>query len=149
MKSEIQQRLEQLALQRTNAFCYSCYNTVKVSHCPSCGSDDFMREMPGVGMEYGTDWVIRQILLEELESVDLDTAFEEMIREVYPEDVTVGWMTLDTVSVMKGMDPTAWCIASQEWIESEEQEGNIMTFDDGHIYYQVSDIRGLLDREGL
>ncbi|WP_415062651.1 hypothetical protein [Bdellovibrio sp.] len=149
MKSEIQQRLEQLAIQRTNAFCYSCYKTVTALHCPSCGSDDFMREIPEVGVEYGTDWVIRQILTEELEPVDVDAAFEEMVREVYPEEVTVGWMTLDTVSVMKEMDPTSWRIAVQEWIENEEQEGNIMVFDGGNNYYRVSDLEQLLREEGL
>ena len=105
--------------------------------------------MPGVGVEYGTDWVIRQILCEELEAVDMEAAFEEMIREVYPEEVTVGWMTLDTVSVMKEMDPTSWRIAVQEWIENEEQEGYIMVFDGGNNYYRVSDLEQLLREEGL
>ncbi len=53
MKSELQTRLEQLAYKRTNAFCYSCYQTVKASHCPECGSDDLMRELNGVGVEWG------------------------------------------------------------------------------------------------
>ena len=66
MKSEIQERLEQLAFKRTNSFCYSCYKAVTASNCPSCGTDDFVRELPGVGVEFGTDWVIRQILSEEL-----------------------------------------------------------------------------------
>lgn len=148
MKSEIQQRLEQLAFKRTNSFCYSCYQTVVESHCPSCGSDDFMRELEGVGVEYGTDWVIRQILSEELEPVNVDDAFEEMIRELYPEEITVGWLKLDTASVMKEMDPIAWDIAKQEWLDQEQDE-ELISFDGESTYFRIQDIEELLTDEDL
>lgn len=149
MQSEIQERLEQLAFKRTNSFCYSCYQTVTESHCPTCGTDDFMRELPGVGVEYGISWVIREILSSELEAVDIEGCFEQSICDCYPEDVTVGWMNLDTISVMKEMDPTSWNIAQQEWADSEEQEENIISFDNGSTYYWTHDIKKLLHEEGL
>lgn len=54
-----------------------------------------MRLLPGVGCEYGTDWIIKHILKTELEAVDLEEAFEESIRQCYPEETKVGWMTFD------------------------------------------------------
>ena len=105
MQSEIQKRLEQLAFKHTNSFCYSCYQTVIEPHCPSCGTDDFMRELSGVGVAYGASWVIREILPSELEAVDIKACFEQSMRDCYPEEVTIGWMSLDAVSVMKEMDP--------------------------------------------
>lgn len=149
MKSEIQQRLEQIAFRRTNAFCYSCYRTVLETHCPSCGSGDLMREMSGVGVEYGTEWVVRQILSEELEPIDVDEAFENSMREVYEEEVTVGWMKLDAVSVMKEMDPISWEMAKQEWIDSEEQEDNVMSFDNGVNFYWTHELEDFLSKEGF
>ena len=43
--------------------------------CKTCGSDDLMRMIPGVGCEYGTDWIIEHILDAELEKVNLHAAF--------------------------------------------------------------------------
>ncbi len=42
-----------------------------------------MRKLPGVGVEYGTDWVITHILETELSPIDTDELFEEHIRGCY------------------------------------------------------------------
>lgn len=55
-------RLEQLALIRSTPFCYGCYVKVPTGFCPQCRSDDLMRHLEGVAVEYGTDWIIRRIL---------------------------------------------------------------------------------------
>lgn len=149
MHSEIQTRLEQLAFKRTNSFCYFCYQTVTESRCPVCSTDDLMRELPGVGVEYGISWVIREILSSELETVDIEECFEQSIRDCYPVEVNVGWMNLDTISVMKEMDNISWNIAKQEWPDSEEQAENIISFDNGITFYWASDIENLLRDEGL
>ena len=81
MKSEIQQKLEQLAYERTTPFCYGCYIKAPKGVCPKCHSDDLMRHLDGVGVEWGTDWVIKHILQEELTSVDIDETFEESVRQ--------------------------------------------------------------------
>ncbi len=73
--------------------------------------------LDGVGAEWGTDWVIKHILQEELTSVDIDETFEESVRQCYPEEVTVGWITVDTVEVLKSQDPTSWRIARDEYID--------------------------------
>jgi hypothetical protein len=71
MKTEIETKLEELAFKRTIPFCYGCYTEAPSGRCKTCGSDDLMRLMPSVGVEYGTDWVIKQILLEELTPVNV------------------------------------------------------------------------------
>lgn len=145
MKSEIQQKLEQLAYERTTPFCYGCYIQAPKGVCPQCHSDDLMRHLDGVGVEWGNEWVIKHILQEELTSVDLDEAFEESVRQCYPEEVTVGWITVDTVEVLKSQDPTSWRIARDEYIDSLEQEEEIISFDSGTNYYWMHELESLLE----
>lgn len=147
MKSEIQEKLEQLAYKRTTPFCYSCYVKAPTGVCPQCHSDDLMRHLDGVGCEWGTSWVIKHILEEELTPVDTEEAFEESVRQCYPEETQVGWMTLDTVEIMKSQDPTSWRIARDEYESQEEEESNILSFDNGSTYYRANDLEGLIDRE--
>jgi hypothetical protein len=144
MKSEIQEKLHQLALKRSTPFCYSCYKVAPAGCCSSCGSDDLMRIVEGVGCEYGTDWVIKHILSEELTPVDTDEVFEESLRQCYPEETTVGWMTFDTVELMKSQDPVFWEMARNEYINSLEQDKEIISFDDGSKYYWVTGLESLI-----
>ena len=144
MKTEIQEKLEQLALKKSIPFCYSCYRQARTGRCITCGSDDLMRELPGVGCEYGTDWIIREILRTELTPVNTEEAFEESVRQCYPETVTVAWMELDTVSVAKEMDPVSWDLARSEWESQEEEEGNMVSLDGGSTYFRFCDLESLV-----
>ena len=145
MKTEIETKLEELALKKTIPFCYGCYKDAPTGQCLTCGSDDLMRHMPSVGVEYGTDWVIKNILEEKLTLVDLDEAFENTVRECYPETTTIGFLKdYDTVSAMKELDPIAWKCAQSEWESQEESEKIIISFDGGSTYYRMTDIEGLL-----
>lgn len=145
MKSEMQKKLEQLAFNRTTPFCYGCYIKAPQGICSECHSDDLMRHLEGVGVEYGTDWVINHILEEELSSVDLEEAFEESIRLCYPEETTVGWAKFDTVELLKSQDPISWGCALSEYESQEESEEVIMSFDNGSTYYKTSDLEDLLE----
>jgi len=100
--------------------------------------------MESVDCEYGVDWVISEILRAELTTVDIEEAFEQSIRECYPEEVQVGWLNLDTVSVIKEMDPISWDCAVSEWRSQEESEGTIVSVDGSANYYRVTDIEELL-----
>lgn len=108
-----------------------------------------MREVAGVGVEYGTEWVIKELLTADLNPVDCEEMFEQSVRDCYPENIQVGWMNLDVVSVMKTMDPTSWRIAMREWIEAEEQEENIVSFDSGSTYYWVSGLEQYIESKGF
>ena len=141
MNDQLKEGLQKLAFERTTPFCYHCYKDAPTGRCLTCGSDDLMRHMKGIGVEYGTDWVIQEIIRSELEPVDLDEEFENSIRECYPEQIQVGWMTLDTVSVMKEMDPTSWRIAQGEWEDNEVNEGNLIEFSGS--FYRVSEVEAL------
>ena len=100
-------RLEQAAYNMTDNFCYSCYKVVKGDHCPTCGTDDFMRHLSGVGVEYGTEWVIGHLLKTRLTPVDGEEMFEELLDECYPE-VKVGCCTFSPSQVMKELDPVCF-----------------------------------------
>lgn len=147
MKSEFQEQLKKLALKRSTAFCYGCYVKAPEGVCPQCHSDDLMRLLEGVGCDYGTSWMIDHILAEELEAVDLEEAFEEMIRSCYPEEVTIGWANFDTAGALKSLDPVGWRCAISDYESEEECEGNIISFDNGSTYYRSNDLKNLLARQ--
>ncbi|OYZ24296.1 MAG: hypothetical protein B7Y39_01185 [Bdellovibrio sp. 28-41-41] len=144
MNNEIFEQLKELAFKRSIPFCYSCYKEAPTGLCKVCGSDDLMRLVPGVGCEYGTDWVIKHILETELTAVDLEEEFEESIRQCYPEETQVGWMTFDTLKLMKENDPVGWHCALADYESQEESEGNIISLDGGSTFYKVHCIETLL-----
>lgn len=147
MENEIQKRLKSIAFKRTIPFCYGCYREAPSGRCITCGSDDLMRLLPGEGCEYGTEWVVKAILSSELTLVDTDEAFEESVRQCYPETTQIGWMTLDTVQVLKEMDPISWDLAKSEWESAESDEGNLISPDNGVTYYWLADVESLLDSD--
>lgn len=145
MKSEIQQKIEQLAYKRTTAFCYGCYIKAPKGVCPQCHSDDLMQTMDGVGCDWSISFAIEHILQEELTPVDIDATFEDMIRSCYPEETTVGWMTFDTCDLIKSQDPISWRIAHDEHIDELASDEQIMSFDNGSTYYWAHDLESLLE----
>ena len=144
-KTEIQKRLETLAYKRTTPFCYGCYQRAPSGRCELCHSDDLMRELAGDGVEYGVDWVITALIHENITSVNTTEAFEESIRECYPETTRIGWMEFDTMTAIKELDPTSFELAEGEWIDNEVSDERLMTFDNGGTYYSVNDIEAYLN----
>lgn len=140
MNTELKEKLTQLAFNRSIPFCYGCYYECSTGRCEKCGSDDLMRLVKGVGCEYGTDWVIQHIFETELNSVDLEEAFEESIRQCYPETTKVGWMQFDTVTLMKENDPIGWRCSLSEYESNEEADGHIISINGGSTYYRTEDI---------
>ena len=149
MQSELYKRLEKLAFKKSIPFCYNDYIECPTGRCIECGSDDLMRLVPEFGCEYGTDWVIKYILENELESLNIEEAFEQFVRECYAEETTVGWMSFDTVTLMKENDPVSWRCAIADYESQEESEGTIVSFDGGANYYNLQEVEDYLDQEGV
>ena len=99
-----------------------------------------MFELPEVGVEYGTDWLLHEFLRAHLDPANTLEAFEQSVAECYPESVKIGWIEYDTVSALKELDPISWDIAHSEWIDSEVSDGNLITFDNGLTHYWVPDL---------
>jgi len=143
LASEIPQLLSKFAYKRSIPFCYSCYKEAPTGKCSCCFSDDLMRLLPGIGYEYGIDWVIKEPIQERLTKVSTSDEFEEEIRRIYPETTQVGWLTLDTIDVIKTLDPVSWSLAQSEWIDNALEEG-VITFDNGNEYYRSSEVEYLM-----
>jgi hypothetical protein len=137
--------LTQIAIRKSIPFCYGCYTRAPSGRCTQCQSDDLMYELPGVGVEYGTDWLVREILREQLTPPNTLEAFEESVAECYPETVKIGWIEYDTVSALKELDPISWNTAHCEWLEAEVSDGNLITFDEGSTHYWFSEIEQLIE----
>jgi hypothetical protein len=142
--NELLEKLTNMAYERSKPFCYGCYKTAPTGRCESCNSDDLMRVTEN-GCEYGVDWIIKDILSEELTPADMDQAFEESIRECYPETTKVGWMEFDTVTLMMEQDPISWKCAQSEWEDSQLADEQIITFDSGSTYYWVWEVEKMLE----
>ena len=91
--------------------------------------------MEGIGCEWGTEWVIEEILTKQLEPVNQEKAFESMIEDCYPTNTKVGWMDLNTVDILKTMDEISWDIAKGEYISSLEEDEEVISFDNSSTYF--------------
>ena len=130
-------RLQDAAYKVTDNFCYSCYKVVEGSHCPDCGSDDFMRHLSGVGVEYGTEWVIDHLIETRLDPVDGEEMFEELLDECYPE-IQIGCCTFSPSQVMQELDPVCFRIGVTENLDSLAEDGQL--YEHNGDYYQLEDL---------
>ena len=134
----LNEQLEELAYEETENFCYSCYKIVDGDYCPTCHSDDFMRHLDGVGVEYGTDWVIDHLITEACDPIDEDEIYDDMLDECYP-DVVIGCCSWTASTVLKELDPTTYRVGKQEYFDSLVEDGELWESEEGE-YYRVSDI---------
>lgn len=84
-----------------------------------------------------------------VEKVDISERFDDSIRSCYPEETSIGWLTVDTASAIKDLDPVSWELAKSEWADSEEQEGALLTFDNGSTFFDSSEIESFLESMGV
>ena len=131
-------RLRSASVIRRAALRFGARSASYLAVFPSSGSWAFCEGTLNQG-------IIESILKSELTQVDSSAVFEESIRDCYPETTKVGWLELDTESVMKEMDPISWHIAQSEWESQEADEGNIMRFDNGTTYYWLHEVETFLD----
>ena len=139
LNDELQEKLNAVAFDKTDNFCYCCYKVVKAKNCPSCGSDDFMRHLEGVGVEYGTDWVIESLIKEHCTPIDAEEQFEELLSETC-ETVKIGSLEYDPGYVLRNIDPVAFRCGVSDMLEVDEQYAEV----DGQ-YYHVFDIENMIE----
>jgi hypothetical protein len=143
-EKELYEKLKKLAWEKSDPFCYQCYQVCPTGRCPRCHSDDLMRHVEGVGVEYGIEWVVDHIIEAELEPYKGEEGFEQMIDECYGETVKVGWMDLFTTHVMKEMDPISYNMGMSEYIDNLRDDGVLVSFDNGSTFYSVEDVENLV-----
>jgi len=139
---QLHARLEAAAYKVTQNFCYSCYRVVKDDYCPTCHSDDFMRHLAGVGVEYGTEWVIEHLISTRCTPVDGEEMFAEMLDECC-EEVKIGCCTFSPSQIMKELDPTAFRVGTQENLDSLAEDAQLYEANGNH--YNITDIESMLD----
>ena len=139
LNEDLQVKLAVLAFDKTDNFCYGCYKVVKGENCPSCGSDDFMRHLAGVGVEYGTEWVIEHLIKENCSPIDEEELYEELLNETC-EKVKIGNLEYEAGYVLKNIDPVAFRCGVSDMLSDEDQYAEI----DGQ-YYNVYDIENMIE----
>jgi hypothetical protein len=127
------ERLRERAEEISHPFCYGDYIKVEANEdgnyrCPKCGSDDLMRELDGVGCEYGTDWIMEHLVRTEGEEVDIDELYREVLDELYPP-IQFGDLEYSPSTVLEAVDPVAFNMGVQENADSEIQDAWLIELD--------------------
>ena len=78
---------------------------------------------------------------EELEAIDEDEIFEQMIDECYSEQTQIGFINVSTSQAIKQLDPIAWDIAKGEYISSLEEDDTIIEVSGN--YYWIHELEKL------
>jgi hypothetical protein len=141
INDDLREKLMILAFNKTDNFCYSCYKVVKADHCPDCGSDDFIRHLSGVGVEYGTDWDIDHLIQTHCSPVEGDEMYEELLDECWPE-VTIGYGTYSPSQILKNCDEVAFELGVKENLDNLAEDGVLYEVDGD--YYRLDDIDTML-----
>jgi len=95
--------------------------------------------------EYGVDWIIKDIIEENLTPINCEEIYEQLIEDCYPETTQVGYLTLNTLEILKTQDEISWELAKSEYIDFLAQDEEIISFDNGSTYYLVSDIETYIE----
>ncbi len=138
----IKDALKEKAEEVSRPFCYSDYMEVKANEdgeyfCPKCGSDDLMRELDGVGVEFGTDWIIEHLVKEEGEAVDVAELYRDLLDEIY-EPVKFGELEYSPSTVLESVDTVAFEMGVSEYADSEVQDGRLIEL--AGVYYRMDGI---------
>lgn len=136
---EIKDKLRDKAHEISRPFCYSDYITVAINEngtafCPKCGSDDLMRELEGVGVEYGYDWIMEHIIKEEGTAIDTDEMYDDLLDECY-EPFKIGELEYSPSDVLKNVDPIAYRTGKHDYLDGLVQDGQLVCLDG--TYYQL------------
>ena len=136
---DLKDKLTALAFDVTDNFCYGCYKVIDGDCCPGCHSDDFMRHLDGVGVEYGTDWVVEHLIKEHCSPVDAEEEFEELLSETC-ETVKIGALEYDPGYVLRNIDPVAFRCGVSDMLADDEQFIEV----DGE-HYRACDIENMIE----
>lgn len=138
----IKDKLEEMAWDASRPFCYTDYIKVQADDagkaiCPKCGSDDLMREVESVGVEWGIDWVMEHVAETEGERVDIEELYADLLDEVY-EPVRFGELTYAPSHVLKCVDEVAYNMGMHEYADQEVEEGRLIEV--GGEYYRLDGV---------
>lgn len=127
---KIKEALKERAHDISRPFCYSDYITVEADkdgdyRCPRCGSDDLMREVEGVGVEWGYDWIIDHIVETEGEKVDIEELYRDLLDEIY-EPIKFGELEYCPSQVLEAVDETAFRMGCNDNADSLVEDGQLV-----------------------
>ncbi len=108
---ELYEQIETIANHRTIPFCYLCYIDAPSGRCVRCGTDDLMRHLTSVGVEYGYEWVIEHLLYQEVDEIsekEQEEIYSDFVDSCCGDEVQVGFIHVNTAWAVKQLDPTTF-----------------------------------------
>ena len=140
---------EKFAHDNSEAFCYNCYKVVPKdingkTFCSECGSDDLMRFIAGVGTEYGYEWISEHLIEENLNAINEDDEYEENMRSLYTDTVSICGYDYDPVDTLKYLDPIAWRCGRFDWLDFMINDDELVEINDK--YYRFYDVEEFFEK---
>ncbi len=138
--------LRLLAQQESTPFCYQCYAKAPSGTCSGCGSDDLMRITGDNGPEYGFDWIIKDLIENNLSEVETGSFLVDFIDELYPK-IVIGSVYFLASEVLKTCDPVSWGIFEDEELASRVNDGEMIQIDGK--YFRTHELENYIDNNLL
>ncbi len=135
-----------LARQESSPFCYNCYAKAPSGTCSGCGSDDLMRITVGNGPEYGFDWIIKDLIEDNLNEVETESLLVDSIDELYPK-VVICNVSFFASEVLKTCDPIAFGIFEDEELANRVNDGEMILIDGK--YFWTDELKNFIDNNLL
>jgi len=142
--NDVRDKLEEAVVELTDSFCYACYRIVKGTCCPHCGCDDLMRHLTGVGVEYGTNWVVQHWLTTMCTPVDEDDYFEDMLDDCYKPYEPFGGLCFTAGQVLKAVDPVGFDVLKNEYMDTLVADGVLIEHEGK--YYKVEELESIVNK---
>lgn len=138
----IKEALKGRAHEISKPFCYSDYMTVEANKddeyiCPRCGSDDLMRIVEGVGVDWGYEWVMDHIVETEGEKVDIEELYRDLLDEAY-DPIKFGDLQYCPSQVLEAVDPVAFRMGSNDYADSLVQDELLVCLNG--TYYRLNEL---------
>ena len=96
-----------------------------------------MRELNGVGVAFGYEWIIEHIVETEGEHIDVEELYRDLLDECYPE-IKFGELMYSPAVVLESVDPTAFRIGAGEYAAGMIEDGLLIELNGG--YYRLAGV---------
>ena len=123
--TELMKKLKKVAIMKTVPFCYSCYIDCPNGICRICHSDDLMRKLEDIGVEYGIMWVINHLIEKNVEIFNIENAFQNHITSQYGQKVQIAFLNTDLIEAIKSVDEVAWEMEKKSFLGDLKLVGEV------------------------
>lgn len=84
-------------------------------------------------------------ILNEFDELDMDTLYDEMLDECY-RPIEICGLRYYPSDIFEKIDPVAYRCGFSDFVDSQEKDDRIISFDNGSTYYDLEQIEEFIDQ---